>query len=413
MRDYLTLLRARPRFRRLWAAELVSLVGDWFTVVAVSLLTLGDGDHVVLLALSFVAHSLPQALLAPVAGPLADFFDRRRALLWTALAESLVTWAMVGAAATGRASLVPLLVLARSVLGAMREPAAAAALPRLVDASELVRANALLSATWSAAFAIGMSLGGVVAGYRADLALAIDAASFGVAALVLAGLPAMEPDVAPRSLGLGALLSGMRDALRHTTRDRALLRAVLGKAPVAVAGGGAWVLMNLATKAHPFLGTAGTTLGVLQGLRGLSTGIGPVVAERLGVLGASRGILRFSASAGALGGMALFVLARGPAEMVSSAMLWGACAGANWVLTTSEMQELGPRDFLGRLSAIDTIAWSLGMCAAALLTAVAVERTADATAPTWAALSAGALLYVALEVVTRPRVTRADRVTSP
>lgn len=408
MRDYLSLLRSRPRFRALWLAELVSLFGDWFTVVAVSLITLGDGDHIVLLALSFVAHSLPQALLAPIAGPLADYFDRRRSLLLTAIAECFVTLLMVAAATSGHASLVPPLVLVRSVLGAMREPAASAALPRLVAPDEIVLANALSSATWSATFALGMALGGLVAGYRPDVALAIDAVSFAVAAVFIAKLPPLEPEAPPEGVGrgLGAvlpLLRGMRDAVGVAFGDRALLRAVLGKAPVTLAGGGAWVLLNLVTRAHPFLGTAGVTLGVLQGLRGISTGVGPVVAERVLRRGVMPGVVGFAAAGASFVGMGLFVFATSPWAILAAALLWGAGGGANWVLTTSEMQKRAPAGYVGRLSAIDGLAWSLGMCGAALATAVAMERTALFAEPTLVALGVGIALHVLLELATRSR----------
>ncbi len=407
MRDYLDLIRKRPAFRSLWAAEVVSLFGDWFTVVAVSLITLGAGDRVVLLALSFIAHSLPQALLAPIAGPLADFVDRRRSLLWTAIFECVVTLLMVAAASTEHVVLVPLLVLVRSILGAMRDPALSAALPRVVEPDEIVRANALLSVSWSATFAIGMAAGGLVAGYRPELALAIDAFSFAIAAAIISGLPAIEPEARPEGNGRGlaslrGLLAGMRDAARIGFGDRRLSRAILGKAPVAFAGGAGWIFLNLTTRAHPFLGTAGVTLGVLQGLRGISTGVGPVIAERFLERGVPLEKVSGVASLAAFLGIASFVFASSPSMLLAAALVWGAAAGANWVLTTSEVQKVGPPGFVGRLSAIDGFAWASGMCAAALGTAILTERTGAKTA-TLVFLGAGVALQVALELATRRR----------
>ncbi|MEL6273275.1 MAG: hypothetical protein AAFR22_25945, partial [Chloroflexota bacterium] len=44
---YLTLLRQNPGFRRLWLAQVISLLGDWFSTIVLSALirdlTVGSG----------------------------------------------------------------------------------------------------------------------------------------------------------------------------------------------------------------------------------------------------------------------------------------------------------------------------------------------------------------------------------
>src|SRR5262245_30756753 len=106
------LLGRRPHFRRLWISEVVSLLGDWMSFVAVSLLALRAGGGAVALALTLAAHSLPRALFAPAAGVLADRLDRRRLMVGANVAEGLLTVAMAVAAALGSVGAVQALLLA-------------------------------------------------------------------------------------------------------------------------------------------------------------------------------------------------------------------------------------------------------------------------------------------------------------
>src|SRR3954451_15534683 len=82
---YRQLLKQNPRFRTLWIAQLISSGGDWFNSVAVLGLVLqltrsGLGVSFVLLA-----SSVPMFFLMPIAGPVADRFDRRKLMIFANL----------------------------------------------------------------------------------------------------------------------------------------------------------------------------------------------------------------------------------------------------------------------------------------------------------------------------------------
>ncbi len=78
-----SVLRRHPAFFRLWIAECISLVGDWFSVVAISVLaaTRGGGEGALAVATTLAAYELPMAAVRPIAGVLADRFDRRSLLI--------------------------------------------------------------------------------------------------------------------------------------------------------------------------------------------------------------------------------------------------------------------------------------------------------------------------------------------
>ena len=64
------LITKNPAFRRIWIAHIISLLGDWMSYIAVSLITLRREDSAVALALVFIAHALPTAVMSPLSGPL-------------------------------------------------------------------------------------------------------------------------------------------------------------------------------------------------------------------------------------------------------------------------------------------------------------------------------------------------------
>lgn len=415
----LNLLRERPLFRRLWLGEVISLLGDWMSFVAVSLLALREGGGVIGLALVLVGHSLPHALLAPLAGALADRLDRRRLMISANLAEAALTAGMAVAAARGNVTAVQLLVFARASVAAFLPPVQSAALRRVVREDELLTGNALLSLTWSVMFAVGMAAGGLIAALGPTLALAIDATSFIGAALLLRALPPMRAEGRSAADGgiFKALTSVRRDmvAAVHYARTRpAMLTAVLAKSPLAVAGGAAWVLLNLSATEIALLGSGAITLGVLQCVRGVGTGVGPLFSASLLRRGTSMNAALALSAVTAFGGIGLLAASEHAgglrlAVALAATLAWGSGIGSNWVLSSAEIQRLAPDRFLGRLSAIDLLLHTASMCGAALAGAALVDKTGIPAAAAWLALALGVPMWLGIGWALRRHAARAAR----
>jgi MFS family permease len=361
----LLLLKSRPEFARLWASGVVSQAGDWLSYVAISLLAMeeGGGTGAMAVAVVFLAHTLPNALMAPFSGWLADRIDRRKLLIGSHLVEAIVTVAMMVAAWHRQLGWVQVLLLLRTSVSAFGYPAETAVVRELVSSDELYRANALLSATWSVMFVVGTSLGGLLAVLGPHFALAVDALTFAVAAVVLVPLSPLRPPVRELSV------EPRPGALAVMRMRPELARAVMAKAPLAFAASAAWVALNLSAQAMPFMGTTALTLGVLQAVRGLGTGIGPVVVS------GTSDPARHWIGAGwvMLVGMALFLLTDHPAALLVAALIWGVGSGTNWVLSVSAIQQLAPSDVIGRMGGADLCAMTLAQGAGAIAGALLIE----------------------------------------
>lgn len=379
----LSLLRRNPPFGRLWAAGAVSLVGDWLSFVAVAALAVTTGGGPFGLALVFGAHALPGAILAPIAGGLVDGLDRRRVLVAADVAASVVTVAMAVSAVAGAYVLITPLLLVRSAIAALVPPGESAAVRRLVGDGDLLAANGLLATTWSVAFVAGMALGGFAALLGPSLALALDAASFALAAGIHATLPAIPSPAARRSVAaiVRAVPADTAAALRVAGRDRSLLAAVLGKAPLGLAGGAAWVELNvLGDLARPF-GAAALSFGILQAIRGAGTGIGPAIAARLARGGARERSLQIGAVWVALVAICALTFARSAPALSLVCLTWGIGTGSNWVLAHSSLQRHASDAVIGRLAAFDELLVTLGMVVSAFAGAAAMTTFGSSSGP--------------------------------
>ncbi|HEY2510408.1 MAG TPA: MFS transporter, partial [Polyangiaceae bacterium] len=338
----LALLLRRRHFARLWLASAVSLGGDWLSFVAVSRLAIERGGGALALAGVLAAHMLPGALTSPLAGILADRFDRRRLLVAAALIQGVLTLLMATAAARGALALVQVLLLLRGIAASLVPPTEAAALRNVVEEDELLAANTLSAATWSVSYVGGMALGGVLALLGPTTAISLDAVTFAFAAALIWTVPPLPPPVRASRVPLGAVLrtiaSDLSEAVAHARSRPLLARAVLAKVPVAVAAGAGWLALNLfADRAHPF-GAAALSLGVMQAVRGAGTGIGPALATGFVDRGGRKARAGAVAYLVAFAGIALFVRTLDPVAILVVVLLWGAGSGANWVLSSTELQ---------------------------------------------------------------------------
>ncbi|MBI5513218.1 MAG: MFS transporter [Deltaproteobacteria bacterium] len=378
-RRFLALLRRRPAYRSLWLAELVSMTGDWFSIVAVSVVALrGPGGGALTLALALAAHLLPSAFMAPLGGLVADRVDRRKVLLYGNLLEGVLTVGMLLAALGRQVAVLTALVAVRSMCSAAREPASAAALPRLVATDELEDANALGGFTWSLAFTLGMGLGGLVTELGPAVAFSLDALSFFGAVALLARLPpiAVDRDDAPGARGLRLLARDLKEGLRAAWSP-SRRGSVFGHTPVGLVHGAGWLAMNLAAEHHPLATGGAATLGFLQAIRGFGTAVGPL---GLGASSMPRAVsAHLAVLAFVLGGVGM-ALAGSFLTAALAAFAWGCGAGVLWTVLSMEIQA-GTEDALrGRMMATSGLGFTVSMTVGALLAALSVEGLGSPTA---------------------------------
>lgn len=177
-----------PPLLRLWLAELASEVGDWIARLALSMMIYHRTGSALLTAAVFAAA------VAPRLGPgqwLSTYADRvgRRAVM---VSSDLVRAALFGVLALAALPLWLVIVLT-ALAGLASEPFRAARAAAVIEVTPPARRPGALTLTLlteDGAVLLGYGLGGVVvAALSPAAALGLNAATFVVSAVLLAGLP--------------------------------------------------------------------------------------------------------------------------------------------------------------------------------------------------------------------------------
>jgi len=388
---YVTLLRRNPAFARLYLAQLTSFAGDWFATVALLGLALEATGSSTIASLVLVLQTGGFAAAAPLAGILADRFDRRRLLVAADLARVPVALAFLLARDPNTLWIAFVAVLLLAVGAAVFEPTSSASLPNLVEPDDLPVANVLIGSAWGTMLAVGAALGGLVAvTLGRDAAFVINALSFAVSAWLILGI--RRPLQARREAGqvaVGGAIEAIATAVRFARGRRVVAAFVLSKTSFGVGTG---VVALLAVFGRDVFDAGDAGIGVLFAARGLGALIGPFVARS--VMGTDdRGLIRgialsFIAAAGCY---AIFPLA--PALWVAAVLVFGAhCGGgAQWALSTLGIQRSTPDAIRGRMFSLDyglvTLTIAVSTLAAGLL--------ADALPPDVAVWTMAGLIFAA------------------
>ncbi len=366
---YLQLVRHNANFRRLWTAQIVSEIGDWFYSLAIYSLLLRLTGHASSVALALVLQVIPQTLFGPLSGIVNDRLRRKRVMIATDLARAVIVFSMLAVRSRGMVWLVYPLLFMESVMWAFFEPARTAVIPNVTTNEDLILANTLSSTTWSLNLVAGAALGGValaLLGYNASFVL--NSLSFLGSAFLISRMHFEEPHAAAfPKLRMHDLLnySPIVEGLRYVSRDRRLFATVLVKTGLAQMGV-SWVLFTVMGQRVFPLRTAGLNpergavlgMSMLMGARGLGALFGPLGAARWAGHHESR--LRQGILIGFLAvGLGYAML--GVAGSLWLACLWvilGHCGGSTvWVFSTTLLQLNTDDKFRGRVFSAE-----LGLC---------------------------------------------------
>ena len=268
-------------FVRVWSAATISIFGSLVTRIALPLaaiLILGSGAVEVALLRSM--ELIATLVFGLVAGAWVDRLRRRPVLIWADLGRAALLGSIPVAFAFGVLTFVQLLIVSAlaAVLTTFFDSADNAYLPSIVERDQLVEANGALAASGSAAefTAFGIS-GFLVQWLTAPIAIAVDAVSYLVSAILLATIRREEAPPPPRE-DREPVLSEIRDGLRIVRHDpvlRAFVGAQMSLAALWGIFGATWFLFVLEE-----LGLEPAALGVIAGVGGFSSFIGAMVATR-------------------------------------------------------------------------------------------------------------------------------------
>jgi DHA3 family tetracycline resistance protein-like MFS transporter len=343
----------------LWSGQSISSLGDGVFTIALVLVALHLGHSSIDLADVLAARAVPSVVFALLGGVVVDRIPRRVAMLTSDSVRGLAVGVVAILLARHQLQLWQLIVMS-AVFGtadAFFGPASMAIVPELLDDHLLVQGNALgqMSGQLSQGL-IGPAAGGIIVssiGYA--WSFGVDAISFVVSALCLLAMKIRTPRVLHHGTAMAEALEGIAYVRSQKWLVASLLGAALanffGMTPLTV-------LLPLMVR-HVLSGSA-LSLGLVFAAGGAAGVTASLVVARMG---SPRLRVTVLWTAYAAGGAAIAVMAVSP-----NVWIVGLCSAAEVglliygdVLWVAMMQELVPREVLGRVSSlVYLLAFSLG-----------------------------------------------------
>lgn len=381
-------------FRRYWAGQAVSSVGDRLAPVALAFALLAAGGSAADLGLVLAAAGAPYVLVLLAGGVWADRLEPRRVMMAADVVRCGAQAASGALLVTGSASVASLMAC-QALYGtaqAFFDPASTAMVPATVPAGALQDANALMGIQRNAALVLGPSLAGaVVVAVGGGWGLVLDAGTFALNALVLSRLRVRAPAVA----SAGTFAADLRAGWRIFTARTWLWASVLQfSAFVGFVIGPLQVLGPL--QAHLRLGGAAAwaAIAASQGVGALAGG---VLAMR--VRPARPLAVGFSALLLTWPLLLSMLALAAPAPLVAlCALPAGAGLALFGTLWNTALQENVPRAALARVSAYDWLGsralQPVGLALTGALVAAAGAGGGLALVALWCAVTTLAALAV-------------------
>lgn len=275
---------------------------------------------------------------------------------------------------------------------AFYSPAAAAAIPNLVDPEDLPTAAVLNGATWGTMLAVGAALGGVLASLiGAHWCFAIDAVSF-----LLSGIytwrttrPFGEDRRHLPRAGVRADLRATWDYARTEARVVGLLACKVGPSM----GNGAIALFPIFAATVWGYGTDDVAFvtGMLFAARGLGALLGPLIGRRV--------IARDDRYLWSVLGTSMVVFALGYMALAAAPWVWLGLVivavahlggGGNWILSTYGLQAIVPDEVRGRVFSVDYMLSTLVIAGSQITAGVLADRVD----PRWVSFGLGSLVLL-------------------
>ncbi len=331
---------------------MVSNTGSWMQTVAVGSFVAARTGQRAWAALAFVAAFLPQGILSPIGGALADRLDRRRFLMMFSLLEGLVATTLAILVVQGRATpgIVTGIVAVGGSLVALRLPFNQALLPDLVPHEDLLAAASLTAAQWNLGRVIGPTLAAATIGlWGYEWAFALNAISYiaVIVAMMLVRVPHHAPTISER------IWQRIKDGARAAHAEPAC-RAAIGMMALAAFFAAPFIALISARALELTDGTdkaLARATGVLTTAQGVGAVIGALLVSELAHRYSRQRILIFDLVATPFALIVYGYAPNLPVAAVALALVGSLYIGILAGLQTT-VQLRAPAEFRGRVLSI-------------------------------------------------------------
>ena len=366
--SYAGLLRENRTYRWVWMSQVVSNAGDWFNTIAVLGLTLALTNSGLALGIVTICQMLPPFLMTPLAGVIAERYNRKRIMIITDFLRAAVALGFLLVDSENKVWMLYFFMALLSGLGPFFDVTRTASLPSITQGKALLAANALSSMTWATMLTIGSVLGGLIAdNLGRSAAFQLNALSFLVSGIFVARI------AIPVAAGAGhhvQFLSDFIRGLKYIKRDQATRIFLPAKATWGLAGGGAVLLY--AIFGGQIYRSGDTGIAILYTARGLGTLSAAILIKIFNTI-----LLKKMRTGILIGlicyGVCFIIFSLAPSIWLAGIFITLAAAGSMvmWVYSSLGLQLVVDEHYRGRVFAADhglfTLAFSISVLGTGIL----------------------------------------------
>ncbi len=279
-------------YRLFFGGQIISLIGSWMQLIALSWLVYRLTDSEFILGLVSFATQIPAFFLSPFAGVFADQKDKRKILIATQTLFMLQAFLLVGLLAADVIT-VWMIILLNVMMGLINgfdmTSRQAFVVEMIEDKEDLGNAIALNSMMFNAARLIGPSLAGLIVAYFGEtICFLINGVSYSAVIIALIKMKIDKKDASKNSKNV---LQNLREGLKYTLGFPPIRSLIILLGIMSLVAMPYIVLMPVFAK--DILGGGPDTLGFLMGAVGIGALFGAVfLASRRSVIGLETIIFR-------------------------------------------------------------------------------------------------------------------------
>lgn len=386
---YRELIGKNRDFRLLWIGQIISLLGDWFDLIASAALVAQLTGSGLAVGSLFVVRMLAPFVMTPFAGVVADRYNRKYILITSDLLRALTVICFLFVRQPKDVWLLYTLSALQLGLSAFYFPARNAIIPDVVPPRGIGVANTISSTTWSTMLALGAALGGLASGsWGIYPAFVIDSVSFLISAwCVSLILPQRAPELAAAEKTISAAMRQYVEGLRYLGQHRDTLVVALQKAAnsLVMSAGFQVIQVAIAQRIYVIGHEGGISLGLMFGVSGVGTALGPILA-RYFTGDANRPMRRAIALGYVIGGIGLAISAPlwSFGILLFGTLMRGLGGSIIWVFSTQLLLQSLPGQVRGRIFATEFALFSLTSAIGSALAGAGLDSRLGISGTIWA-----------------------------
>ena len=350
-KKYKVLLKENQNFRKLFAARLITLGGDWLLTVPLLGIIYGLTENPFITSLVLVVQSAPLFILGSFGGYLADKYNRKKIIAISEFLSGLTVLLILYAVTTENVLFILFSFGMLSVVGSPYMPTSDAALPNVVKKENLAEANVIFFSSWGVMAGIGAGIGGYLTTVISrNMLFAIDSLSFVLSALIVYSIKknlSEDSEINEKSKNITYV-----EGIKYAASKKDVFSLIITKGTFSISASGLLSLFTVLSYDIYKTGDFGT--GLMFGARGVGALVGPIAIRYF--FGDSDGkLLNTIGLTIMVWGLFYFFIPFSVSLYLTVFLLVLAhCGGGSqWAFSTYGLQILTPDKLRGRISGID------------------------------------------------------------